>query len=846
MIASAAAEAAVAAARRHCAWLVGLQLRAARSYSSSAAEVLLHEYEQGRPPQVVPFQIGEEEARRRFLAWQSGTARLGPSGLLPPEGGGWHMRPALLPFWMFDVRARLEYAGSVGTADRQGGPLAWREVGWKELPERQYSWQQEQMLRVYASYKYRRDYAQVANSTWALKHLQPLPAADARAGCHLSTPLVGPAPLPADLDPPAMRQAIAWEFVLRGIREAEQEAARQRLLAATGAAAARDVRVRLHVLEHRAQLAFLPAFHLTYCHGEALNAHGERVPARYEALIGGTGEGGVAGTRHFSPRRASGGVLLAALGATAAASPLLGLDPWSLVNVETGFALLTASWLAGLAARMLPFWLHTAAEERRLRASDLEFEEVARLGLGPLDTGTEEQEVLRSAAEWRRWEGMGSDPWREAKRQLWAEELFEAQQRRRVQRDQLRERLTAERMRQEAEERREERRAQRWGRSSHHHFRRAGHHGDTSFSGGVRGGGRRDHLGFYHLLGLEAGQGGGGQVSQEDIKRAFRRAALRWHPDKQEVADERGKRLAREKFQAIRTAYDVLSHPEKRHAYDRGEVRRSNWVKQSLSHRQGRPLLAHRTSRFCPHRTHLRVATAGDKQQLRKELPHRRSALIAADSASRAAVAETLPGGGEYGAYITGVGAVLIAQSGAKAVKLRDDLAAMCRLNREVMHPRHKENVEKLKQTLQQCGMVVVPRGLYRVKDVLEYPEHGVKLSHVNEGQSPSTTGTRNCEQLAFDSSSAAEVLLHEYEQGRPPQVVPFQTGEEEARRRFLAWQSGTARLGPSGLLPPEGGGWHMHCCPFGCLMCRQGWNMPAAWVQPTGHRGNNADTPRE
>lgn len=102
-----------------------------------------------------------------------------------------------------------------------------------------------------------------------------------------------------------------------------------------------------------------------------------------------------------------------------------------------------------------------------------------------------------------------------------------------------------------------------------------------------------------------------------------------------------------------------------------------------------------------------------------QELPHQRSALIAANSASRAAVAEvaiyatafvarlvlqTLPGGGEYGAYITEVGAALIAQSGAKAVKLRDDLAAMCRLNREVMHPRHKENVEKLKQTLQQCG----------------------------------------------------------------------------------------------------------------------------------------------
>lgn len=170
---------------------------------------------------------------------------------------------------------------------------------------------------------------------------------------------------------------------------------------------------------------------------------------------------------------------------------------------------------------MLPIWLHQSAEEQRLRASDAEFDRVVSMGMGPRDTGTEEQEVgpcpttlwnlgdagvrsccscqhatvaptvaclvhcarqrracfkikhraaaflngprrslrcrplpppfslpcfllpicpqfLRSAAEWRRWEAVGAEPWREHKRQLWAEELFESQQRRRLEREQLR------------------------------------------------------------------------------------------------------------------------------------------------------------------------------------------------------------------------------------------------------------------------------------------------------------------------------------------------------------------------------------------------------------------------
>ena len=88
---------------------------------------------------------------------------------------------------------------------------------------------------------------------------------------------------------------------------------------------------------------------------------------------------------------------------------------------------------------MLPLWLHRAEEERRLRTSDAEFDRVVSMGVGPLDTGSEAQEALRSAAEWRRWEAIGADePWLEHKRHQWAEELFAAQHKRRFLREQLR------------------------------------------------------------------------------------------------------------------------------------------------------------------------------------------------------------------------------------------------------------------------------------------------------------------------------------------------------------------------------------------------------------------------
>ena len=63
---------------------------------------------------------------------------------------------------------------------------------------------------------------------------------------------------------------------------------------------------------------------------------------------------------------------------------------------------------------------------------------------------------------------------------------------------------------------------------------------------------------YYEVLGLEKG------ASPEDIKRAYRKLAGKYHPDRNP-----GDQEAEEKFKEIGEAYEVLSDEEKRTRYDR-------------------------------------------------------------------------------------------------------------------------------------------------------------------------------------------------------------------------------------------------------------------------------------
>ncbi len=63
---------------------------------------------------------------------------------------------------------------------------------------------------------------------------------------------------------------------------------------------------------------------------------------------------------------------------------------------------------------------------------------------------------------------------------------------------------------------------------------------------------------YYELLGVNR------DSSSEEIKKAYRKLALRHHPDKND-----GDGKSEEKFKEINEAYSILSDPEKREAYDR-------------------------------------------------------------------------------------------------------------------------------------------------------------------------------------------------------------------------------------------------------------------------------------
>jgi len=82
---------------------------------------------------------------------------------------------------------------------------------------------------------------------------------------------------------------------------------------------------------------------------------------------------------------------------------------------------------------------------------------------------------------------------------------------------------------------------------------------------------------FYDILGVPK------NASQEQIKKAYKKLALKYHPDKNQ-----GNKAAENKFKKISSAYEVLSNKTKRAEYDNPSIGFS-----SYSHPHGRNPFEH-------------------------------------------------------------------------------------------------------------------------------------------------------------------------------------------------------------------------------------------------------------
>lgn len=83
------------------------------------------------------------------------------------------------------------------------------------------------------------------------------------------------------------------------------------------------------------------------------------------------------------------------------------------------------------------------------------------------------------------------------------------------------------------------------------------------------------HKNYYHILGIDS------NTSPKDINKAFKKLALKWHPDRH---SEFQKAFAHKKFVEIVEAYEVLGNPTRKRKYDAYRNHRRNRPRPTSSY----------------------------------------------------------------------------------------------------------------------------------------------------------------------------------------------------------------------------------------------------------------------
>ena len=496
---------------------------------------------------------GWEGARARLREW-SGAGLLGKQLELAEGRDLRALRALLLPFWEFTADVGFRFRA----APRDGAdPGAWSEWEARTFCGRGGGPGASPAMQVGASYALRQDLLEAA------KPCGPRPAEFRAVKLGAAAAPGDPGLKDLEWEPCEMRRGLAWQLALsRTRRELRQEAARSLSDKpdASPSGLSRHVQLEMRVHRRSSRCVYYPAFFVEYECGTRFGERGRIVPEVHQALVGLTPGAGVAMEAHTSPLRAQilTGATLGAGGLAIEEVARWAFDaPWA--GVE-GVAVLSfvGAVLAGVAARSAVRLRREATYQQRLK-EDAEFGEdwadQGGLGLSP-----ESWQATADDAEWARWEefhaegdvGAGESDSGESRRK-WAGRIWDKQHERRRALREHASRAQWEELRREEEARREHFREKRWG-------------GDAGSAGARSGAGwHSDALGYFRALDLDPSSAGG--LSDEEVKKAFKAAAKRMHPDLFQSPSE--KASAEAAFKDLHVAYQALKCAEERQRYQK-------------------------------------------------------------------------------------------------------------------------------------------------------------------------------------------------------------------------------------------------------------------------------------
>ena len=491
------------------------------------------------------------------------------------------LRPVFLPYWVFDVTVSVKYRGKVGFD--AGEKKEWVEVDtWRDGGTTTYDASAPE-TQVCASFAHRRDLAAAVTGPHVGKlpwldgtnddqnnqnqnqnssiNLVPMPDPTA-AALDASRAGAGP-PGSVEVERYGMKRSLAWELASRRIRETERSKARRTLLESHQATYAKDVvlEVELHP-GRRVRAVRLPCYIARFTHGEVHGVDNKIMDAVHHAFVCGHTGVVVVHDEIVCQNKVRALTTFACSVPGIAAAYAFGPEHYGMIAAQTVGASAVLSTVSGIVARQFPHLSREREEQERVADEESAFAAAMRHGAASESGSTqaawmdEPVQQRRDDVEWGRWKETDKANWDEQRREEWAASIWQWQKIRRRERVERRRSEAIMRARMEEAERRDEEKEKRWGPG----WRTEGPRGRGGGGGSARG---RDVKGYYRLLGLHKQTH---RATSDEIKSAYRREAMEWHPDKHQGTD--AKERAARTFRQLQKAYQVLGNQMEREVYD--------------------------------------------------------------------------------------------------------------------------------------------------------------------------------------------------------------------------------------------------------------------------------------